>query len=191
MYIVIPPSILVVLATIGVAFLSTSCQTTGTASRTHASALMMDQSSVQLRQIQSRRFDTADEAMILRACAAVMQDLGFTIEESSKETGLIVGSKDRDAIEAGQVAGQLFLATLVAVLGGVVDPVWDNTQRIRISIVTRPTAQGTVNVRTTFQRMISNTKNQVSKAETIASAEIYQEFYDKVSQAVFLEAHEI
>ncbi len=191
MYIVIPPSILVVLATIGVAFLSTSCQTTGTASRTHASALMMDQSSLQLRQIQSRRFDTADEAMILRACAAVMQDLGFTIEESSKETGLIVGSKDRDAIETGQVAGQLFLATLVAVLGGVADPVWDNTQRIRISIVTRPTAKKSINVRTTFQRMISNTKNQVSKVETIANPEIYQEFYDKVSQAVFLEAHEI
>jgi len=104
---------------------------------------------------------------------------------------MLVGSKERDAIEAGQVAGQLFLAALVAAFGGQADPVWDRNQRIRISIITRPAGQNAINVRTTFQRVIWNSKNQVSRVETLDSPEMYQEFYDKVSQAVFLEAHEL
>lgn len=184
--------IYLILVMIGVALLSSSCQTTGGASAAHSRALMLDESSLKLRQTQSRRFDTSDEAMILRACSGVMQDLGFTIEETSRETGMLVGSKDRDAIETGQVAGQLFLAGLVAAFGGQADPVWDKNQRIRISIITRPmTGKNVINVRTTFQRVIWNTKNQVSRVETLDSPGLYQEFYDKVSQAVFLEAHEI
>lgn len=184
-------SLLLVAAAMVALFFSAGCQTTTPATDAHARALTMDESSVKLRQAQSRRFDTADEAMILQACSAVMQDLGFNVEETSWETGLLVGSKDRDAVEAGQVAGQIFLATLVAAFGGQADPVWDRNQRIRISIITRPIGQGAINVRTTFQRVVWDTKGQVSKVETIDDLEIYQEFYDKVSQAVFLEAHEL
>lgn len=184
-------SSLLITALIATALLSSACQTTGGATEAHSRALLLDQSSLQLRQVQSRRFDTADETMILRACSAVMQDLGFSVEEISRETGMLVGSKERDAIEAGQVAGQLFLAALVAAFGGQADPVWDQNQRIRISIITRPAGQNAINVRATFQRVIWNSKNQVSRVETLDSPVMYQEFYDKVSQAVFLEAHEL
>ena len=55
------------------------------------------------------RFDTKDEGAILAAAAGVMQDLGFTIEETQAKAELVSGSKDRDAVEAQQVAGQIFL----------------------------------------------------------------------------------
>jgi hypothetical protein len=129
---------------------------------------------------------------MLAAAAGLLQDLGFTIEETSAKAGLIVASKDRDAVEAQQVAGQIIIAALVAALGGRADPVWDKDQKIRVSVATRPAAgvSGTI-VRVTFQRIIRNTKLQVSKVETIEEPLIYQQFFDKLSQSVFLEAHQI
>lgn len=154
-------------------------------------ALTATPASLSERQLQSRRFESRDERMILAACAGVLQDLGFTIEESSKQVGLIVGSKDRDAVEAGQVAGQFFLAALVAAIGGVHDPVWEKNQKIRISILTRAVPDSSTLVRVTIQRVIWNTKNRVSRVEPISEPQIYQRFFDKLSQSVFLEAHQI
>jgi hypothetical protein len=90
------------------------------------------------------------------------------------------------------VAGQVIIAALITALGGRADPVWDHNQKIRISVATRPAPRsaGTV-VRVTFQRIVINNKNQVSKVETIDEPTIYQQFFDKLSQSVFLEAHQI
>jgi len=172
------------------ALLLAACQTDAVQQQT--AALTLAPESMGLRQIQTRRFDTRDEGLILSATAGVLQDLGFTIEETAADSGLIVGSKDRAAIEAGQVAGQLFFAALVAALGGTANPIWDQTQKIRVSIVTKPSADNAaVTVRVTFQRVVWNNQGQVAHVETINEATLYQKFYDKLSQAAFLEAHQI
>lgn len=164
------------------------CQTTRV--EQHTAALTVSSQTVAMRQVQSRRYDTQDEAAVLASCVGVLQDLGFFVDEASPDTGFVVGSKDRDAVEAQQVAGQLVLATLVAALGARYDPVWDRDQKIRIAIATKPVGASVV-VRVTFQRVVRNTANQVARVETIDDARIYQEFFDKLSQAVFLEAHQI
>ncbi|EPY02354.1 hypothetical protein K678_06285 [Magnetospirillum fulvum MGU-K5] len=156
------------------------------------SALTLAPESMAQRQMQTRRFDTKDESAILSATSAVLQDLGFTIEEVATRSGLIVGSKDRDAIESQQMAGQVFIAALITALGGRADPEWDLLQKIRVSIVTRPASdKAAVVVRVTFQRIVWNNKRQVSRVEAIADPVIYQRFFDKLSESVFLEAHQI
>lgn len=52
-------------------------------------------------------------------------------------------------------------------------------------------ASGEMAVRITFQRFIYNTNNQVTRIEQINDAAVYQGFFDKLAQSVFLEAHEI
>ena len=96
-----------------------------------------------------------------------------------------MGSKDRDATEAGQVAA----AVLVAALGGGAMAI-DKNQKIRASLITNKTKKGT-NLRVTFQRIVWNSYGQVSKTQSIEQPEIYQEFFEKLSKAVFLDAHEI
>lgn len=174
-----------------VLFLVASCEPPNTVNQQEA-ALTLKAESLAQRQLEMRRFDTHDERMILAACSGVLQDLGFTLDESSVATGLLVASKNREAIEAGQVAGQLFMAALITAMGGYADPVWDRDQKIRISIVTKPALdRNGIVVRATFQRVVWNTKNQVSKVETISDPVIYQQFFDRLSQSVFLEAHQI
>ena len=149
-------------------------------------ALQLTSESLQRRQLQTRHFDTDDETAILQSSAAALQDLGFNIDESETELGVIVGSKDRDASEAGQVAA----AVTMAVLFGVYMPV-DEKQNIRASLVTRPAGAERTSVRVTFQRLVWDTEGEISKAEFMEDAALYQGFFDRLSQSVFLTANEI
>lgn len=153
-------------------------------------ALTLSADSSAQRQAQSRRFDTKDELLVQQAAAGVMQDLGFTIKETSAKSGLLMGDKDRDAMETGQVATQMFFAVVIAAMGGKADPRYDQTQKIRVSVVSQPSAdKAAMHVRVTFQRVVWDNKNNVSKIETIDDPKIYQGFFDKLSQSLFLEAH--
>ena len=149
--------------------------------------LQLSPESLEERQLQTRRFETEDEAKLLSASAALLQDLGFTITKSVTSLGVITASKDRSAVEAGQV----FLAFLLSVLAQQSVP-YDETQKMRVSVVTQPLGDGkSTAVRVTFQRIVWNTHKQISKREQLNDSEIYQEFFSKLSKAVFLEAHQL
>jgi hypothetical protein len=152
-------------------------------------ALKLAPESLEKRTLQTRKYEGISEADLLAASAGVIQDLGFNIDESETKLGVIVGSKERDATEAGQIAGAVFLALLT----GVVVPV-DKNQKLRVSLVVRPTHDNDVKkhfVRVTFQRVVWNTGGQVSRTESLDKPEMYQEFFDRLSRAVFLEGHKI
>lgn len=150
-------------------------------------ALELAPDSLQRRQAQTRVFQTSDEAELLSASAALLQDLGFTLDESEVDLGVIVASKDRDATEVQQVVGAIALGILL----GTEIPV-DDEQKIRAALVTRKLAERHgYAVRLTMQRIVWNTDGRVSKTEPIDDGAIYQEFFDKLSKSVFLEAQEL
>lgn len=163
-------------------FLITGCQTIP------KDALTLSPESLAERQMQTRKYETNDEGKILSACAGLLQDTGFNLDESETELGLITSSKMRKAENAGQVAG----AIIVALLGGGAMPV-DKEQKMRACVVTRPVGdQGqSIAVRVTFQRIVWNTQGQVTKSESLLDPAMYQEFFSKLSKAIFLEGHEI
>jgi hypothetical protein len=150
-------------------------------------ALILKESTLEIRGRQSKRFVTQDERAILIASNQLLQDLGFNLEDSSKDTGLLVASKDRTAVDGGQVAGQIVAAAIF----GVRVPI-DKDQKIRVSVVTSPSASGNaVDVRVTFQRLIWNDMGVLYKLERLDNPELYKEFFEKLSKALFLEAQEI
>ncbi len=149
-------------------------------------ALLLQPDSLARRQLQTRRFDTSDELQLLQASAMVLQDIGFSIDESETKLGLIAGSKSRDATSASQVAG----AILLGLLSGSNMPV-DRVQHIKASVVTRSPAKGAMNVRVTFQRTVIDDRGQVARVESLEEPVLYQEFFDKLSKSVFLQANNI
>jgi hypothetical protein len=74
----------------GLALVSTlcACQTN---SRDQALATTAPQ--VQLRQIQSRAFDTTDQERALRTVMATLQDLGFVLDEADALLGTVSATK--------------------------------------------------------------------------------------------------
>jgi hypothetical protein len=83
------------------------------------------------------------------------------------------------------VAGKVTMGSLFRVNVAI-----DETQKCRGSIVTKPSGEE-IAVRVSFQRIVWNENGQISRLERIDDPKIYQEFFDKLSKAVFLEAHEI
>jgi hypothetical protein len=155
---------------------------------------------------QTRYFETADDIELLSASAAVLQDIGFQVSESVHELGYLRATKERSARERGQSIGR-FLVLLVstgAIYFGVPPiriPI-DLHQKIEASMVARPVNEDATRheVRIQFYRIVwkgdgSTGGEQIlpgeQRMEMIRDPAIYQQFFAKLSKAVFLEAHTI
>jgi hypothetical protein len=158
--------------------------------------------SAKYRSLQTRMFETSNEKELLSASAAVLQDLGFQVEESVKDVGMLRAAKERGAREYGQEIMQSLIFILGA-LGGkaTIIPV-DVHQQINATLVTRrsETDASRFSVRILFHRSIwkgdGNTGDQyippgIQSLELIVDGKIYQQFFAKLSKSVFLEAHKI
>ncbi len=151
------------------------------------------------RAMQTRLFETPNEKELLSASAAVLQDLGFQVEESVREVGFLRATKERSAREYGQyIQRALFL---ILSLGRASIPV-DLHQKIAAGLITRPLNQDATRqeVRIVFYRVVWKGDGQSDQQyippgqqsmEMIRDPEIYQQFFAKLSKAVFLEAHSI
>ena len=165
--------------------LVTGCQT-----GIPAVALDLKPDSLERRQLESRRFDGGKESDILAACSGVAQDLGFTIDEAETKLGVMVASKNREASDTGSRVAMALL------LGANAANSMDRSQKIRLCIVVKPvqTKAGAPTqyvVRATFQRMVWNSYGQLNRLEGLREPELYQQFFEKLSKSVFLEAHKI
>ena len=131
--------------------------------------------------------------------AAVLQDLGFQLEESQQNVGFLRATKERSAREYGQYVKQGLV--LILSLGMVLQPV-DLHQKIAAALVARPlnTEATRQEIRIMFYRVVWKGDGQADNQyippgeqymEMIRDPEIYQQFFAKLSKAVFLEAHRI
>ena len=148
----------------------------------------MSTTALEDRQMQSRRFDSLDEAELLAASVGVLQDLGYALDISNADLGVLTASKNLDAGSAGQMAAMILLAAL----GGGSTPI-DDDQKVRVCLVVNESLEnkGSSIVRVTISRFIWNTHGQVTRAETLNEPELYQAFFQKLSKSTFLEAHKI
>ena len=152
-------------------------------------ALKLSPESLEKRTLQTRKYEGISEVDILSASAGVIQDLGFNIDESETSLGIIVGSKERDATDVGQIILAVFAAALTGTYMAT-----DEVQKLRVSLVVRPTSENDNTkhyVRVTFQRIVWNTEGQKTKIEGLEEPEVYQEFFDLLSKSVFLEGYKI
>jgi len=138
------------------------------------------------RQMETMRFETDKEETILSASAGVLQDLGFTLDETETKLGLITAYKNREASSTGAKAAIIVLAAM-----NKTEPVYDTEQKIYATIVsTKSRESAGYNVRVSFARIITNNQHE-TRNEKITDSKIYREFFDKLSQSLFLTAHEI
>ena len=152
---------------------------------------------------QTRTFETSKEKDLLSASAAVLQDLGFQIKESSSDLGILRAVKERGAREYGQEIMQV----LIMILGLFAEDVFimpvDLHQQIAATLATRPVEgdSSKFTVRIIFHRTVWQGEGQAGEDNRIAPGEqwmemifdpeIYQQFFAKLSKSVFLEAHQI
>lgn len=132
----------------------------------------------EIRVRQTQTVAAAEQRALVEA-TQVLQDLGFTVEESAPQAGVLAGSKDRDATEAGQVAAQVALTVAAAFLGVRHQPVWDTDQVIRVTLTTRPMGPRESGMRVSFERVVTNNQG-VSRMEELTGPEFSTGFFAKV-----------
>jgi hypothetical protein len=149
-------------------------------------ALTLQPEALEQRRIQTRRFETRSEHELLTASLEVLQDLGFSVDETEPDLGLIVASKNRDASSTGEMIGAFIIGA-----AGDTQVSYNVEQRIRASVVTRGLGKSGTSVRVTFQRIVWNNLGEISINESIEEPKLYQEFFAKLSNSVFLTAFDI
>ena len=183
--------------------LALATQIAGCAAHTQADELFqLKPESAANRAMQTRGFETKDESELLSASAAVLQDLGFQVEESVREVGFLRATKERSAREYGQDITRFLIFLLSTGLifvqqPPIVIPV-DLHQKIAATLVTRPVnpASTRQEVRVVFYRVVWKGDGSAGRQaippgwqrmEMLRDPVLYQTFFAKLSKAVFLE----
>ncbi|HSB80786.1 MAG TPA: hypothetical protein VLM91_18545 [Candidatus Methylomirabilis sp.] len=151
--------------------------------------LTLPEDSLAQRQLQTRHFETNAEERVLAACTTVLQDMGFQIDETSPRLGVLLASKVRDT---NLLRPEARLAATVLSLGILSGLAVDQPTKIEVGIVTRRVGQAEerVSVRAVFRKTPLPPNGPRGMSQTITQHEIYTQFFDSLSKALFLEARE-
>lgn len=158
------------------------------------SALRLQESTLEVRSVQTRKLAAPSETAILAATIAVLQDLEFNIDRIEKPLGVISASKISDADHEGEKAG-LFFLDLACALGGspcnYLSTAKDD-QTLLVTVVVLPSLErdGEYAVRATIQRIIYDKMDRIRVLERIADPVVFEDFFASLRTALFLEVNE-
>ncbi len=148
--------------------------------------------------IQSRRFDARESDVVLNGCLSVLQDMGYSISSGNRQLGLVTAKKKAEVLPPGlghAVAEAALIATtiLLSLLTGqdmVTDLPEQVEQTIYVSLLVSEEAASQTLVRLSIDRDMRYDNGWIIPDHTELPL-IYQEFFEKLSRAVFLEAHQL
>ncbi len=159
------------------------------------SALRLPESTLSVRSIQTRTFMAPSEHDILTATIAALQDMEYNIDRIERPLGVITASKVSDADLASEKTALFILGVLCAIsdraacypMSSAMDE-----QRVTMTMVVRPSLarQGEFVTRITIQRVIFDKTGKIKVLESIDDAETYQQVFEKLSKAIFIQIGE-
>lgn len=155
-------------------------------------ALRLPESSVEIRALQTQRFEVPSADVILAATVSALQDLEYNIDVLQVPLGVITASKVADADNRLEKTG-LFMMDLLCYLSlsgdcTATDTAQDNFV-ITMTMVVLPSLSNSDEylVRITMQRALINKAGQIRNLERIDDPEIYQRLFSSLSKSLYIE----
>jgi len=134
------------------------------------------QSQVEIRQFQTRTYDTADQALVMKAMLNVLQDLNFIVRTADAQLGLISAEKwsniDHSKKEIKKAKKEKLSLPEAAVM--------ECTANVT-------TTGGRAQVRVIFQQRVMGAGGTVVEVTRVEDAAFYQEFFARVDKGIFLQ----
>lgn len=137
---------------------------------------------LEVREIQSREYDTCNTKLVMKSMMNVLQDEGFIIKNAVAELGLLSAEKNIDIENKGT-------AILLYALGGN-NARWSKQDLIEASANVSEYGSKT-RVRMNFQTKTMDNFGCPKDIKTIRDPKYYQEFFDKVSKGIFIQEQDI
>ncbi len=164
-------------------------------SRIPEDALRLPESTLDVRSIQTRTFAAPSDTAILAAAIALLQDMEYNIDRIEKSLGVITASKVTDADSASQKTRLFFLDMLCAMsLSGGCDAMSkaSDEQHLTVTMVVLPSLarSGEYITRITIQGVLYNKAEQILALERIDDAETYQQVFDNLRKAIYIQVSE-
>ncbi len=146
------------------------------------------QAPLELRQAQSRTFETPDQHLVLKAALNVLQDQGFVIRHADAELGLVTATTEW---RSGQPNQGLRILKWVAVLptyGASLLLPTGQTEYSAIEAIVNVTPEATrTRVRVSLVAKVTDKKGNVQRVSPVDDPLAYQRLLAGLDRAVFLE----
>ncbi|MBY0500962.1 MAG: hypothetical protein K2P93_03060 [Alphaproteobacteria bacterium] len=137
---------------------------------------------LQVREFQTRSFDTTNTDEVLSAVVEAFQDQGFMVKNVVPQVGLVSASREVDMEDKGEVfLRQFFMGR---------DALWRKNALIEATANVK-TQSGKTKVRASFQEKVMNNVGGVDSVYTIEDPKFYQDFFDKIGKSIFIEKQKI
>lgn len=137
---------------------------------------------LQIREFQTKSFQTTDIKLAMKAMLNVLQDDGFIVKNAVLDLGLLSAEKTVDVEDQTEAAWATFWLGVNAVYKKA--SIIECTANISEMI-------DSVKVRANFQLKVFNNKGGIIKVEQIDDEKYYQDFFSKVDKGMFLQKEKI
>ena len=151
-------------------------------------AAVRPQSALEMRQAQSRTFDTAASRVVLKAALNVLQDQGFVIRHADAELGIVTAAMEW---RSGQPNKGLRILKWVAALptygASLLIPAGQNEwSAIEANVNVTPEAERT-RVRISLVSKVTGKNGEIRSVSPVGDPLVYQRLLSALDKAVFLE----
>src|SRR5262250_2252166 len=139
---------------------------------------------LEVREFQTRTFDTADSKLVMKAMLNVLQDDGYVVKNAVVELGLITASKDIDIApgRSGPSDGFGGLGGAVIFGGPQTAPTYRKTE-VR-DFTGNVSEFGTqTKVRVSFQSKVLDNRGETVSVEPIDDPVFYQDFFSRMDKS--------
>ncbi|MGB9711771.1 MAG: hypothetical protein ACP5J5_05595 [Dissulfurimicrobium sp.] len=137
---------------------------------------------LQIREFQTRSYETNDTKMVMKAMLNVLQDDGFIVKNAVLDLGLLSAEKSVDI----ENKGEAFLAKFFEGANAV----WKKASIIECTANVSEHGKQ-IRVRVNFQVKVLNNKGGIIKIEQIDDEKYYQDFFSKVDKGIFIQKEKI
>jgi hypothetical protein len=142
---------------------------------------------LQMREFQTRTYETNDTKMVMKAMLNVLQDDGFIIKNATLDLGILSAEKSTDIENAGEVFGQYFGK---AMLGAAFESRWKKASIIECTSNISEYGKQT-RVRVNFQMKIMDNKGGIVDVKQLEDMKYYQDFFSKVDKGIFIQKEKL
>jgi hypothetical protein len=141
-----------------------------------------EKTQLQIREYQTRSYETTDTKLIMKALLNVLQDDGYVVKNANTDLGLLTATKEANVEDKGT-------AILLSLLAGH-NARWTKNSIIECSGNISDFGKET-RVRVNFQMKLINNKGEPVDVKQIDDSKFYQEFFTKVDKGVFIQKEKI
>jgi len=137
---------------------------------------------LQIREFQTRTYETSDSKMVMKAMLNVLQDDGFIVKNAVLDLGLLSAEKTLDVEKKSEAFWSTFFlganarwkkASVIECTGNITE--FGDTTKVRVN----------------FQLKMLDNKGGIVKIEQISDEKYYQDFFSKVDKGIFLQKEKL